>query len=78
MKLAAVRRAVNSAVDAADERLRPLVQKSIDIDVDTDTGEIFEKETKSRKKKKKDPEIIEEPSVESGAAPVGAGRRGTV
>lgn len=64
------RRAVNSAVDAADERLRPLVQKSIDIDVDTDTGEIFEKETKSRKKKKKDPEIIEEPSVESGAAPV--------
>lgn len=64
------RRAVNSAVDAADERLRPLVQKSIDIDVDTDTGEIFEKETKSQKKKEKDPEIIEEPSAESGAAPV--------
>ena len=55
------RRAVNSAVDAADERLRPLVQKTIDFDVDTDTGEIFEKETKSRKKKKKEPEIIEEP-----------------
>lgn len=66
------RRAVNSAVDAADERLRPLVQKSIDIDVDTDTGEIFEKEAKSRKKKKKEPDLeaVEETSVESGAAPV--------
>lgn len=63
-------RAVRSAVDAVDDGLRPLIQKSIDIDVDTDTGEIFEKEIKSRKKKKKEPEIIEEPSVESGAAPV--------
>lgn len=59
------RRAVNTAVDAADERLRPLVQKTIDFDVDTDTGEIFEKETKSRKKKKKEPEIIEEQPAES-------------
>lgn len=47
-------RAVKTAVDAVDEGLRPLVQKSIDFDVDTDTGEILEKEKKSKKKPKKE------------------------
>ena len=49
-------RAVRSAVDAVDDGLRPLVQKTIDFDIDTDTGELFEKEKKTRKKPKKEAE----------------------
>ena len=65
-------RAVRSAVDAVDDGLRPLIQKSIDIDVDTDTGEIFEPEKKSKKKAKKQQEqvsAVEEPAPKEADAP---------
>lgn len=54
-------KAVRRVADSVDDRLRPLVQHSIDFDVDTDTGEIIEHKKKSAKKQQAPADIIPEP-----------------
>ena len=61
--------AVKSVATAADDRLRQLRQRSIDIEVDEQTGEILEKK-KKRKKDTIDGETIENDGSVDFAVPV--------